>query len=175
MKITIQNDFIVEGKKLSNPVFTLSGNSNSTLTLSNNKTVGATIKAKKGVNDIEFVDTIVKSSVVKGGNSQEFIAVEEGTKLIGKNRFRLGNGKDSVNIDGSIKTLVINNGLDKDRDKIIIKSYDLIQKKLRINNFGKTDRLVIEEDIFKYKSLNNEETKEALKELGIVVDTIGSD
>ena len=44
-----------------------------------------------------------------------------------------------------------------------------------IKNFGKIDRLVIEGEVFKYNSLNNKKTNNALQELGIVVDTIGSD
>ena len=133
------------------------------------------IAARKGSNSIILTGTTMKASKIKGGKGQEFIAIEEGTKLIGKNTFNLGNGKDSVNIDGLIKTLVINNGRDKHRDTITIESYNLIKKKLTIKNFGKTDRLVIEGEVFKFKALNNEKTNNALQELGIVVDTIGFD
>ena len=175
MTIKVENDFVVEGDTLLKPVFTLSSKGESELTLSNTENIRATITATKGTNNIIFADTTMKASKVKGGKGQEFIAIEEGTKLIGKNTFNLGDGKDSVNIDGSIKTLVINNGKDKDRDRITIDSFDLIKKKLTIKNFGKTDRLVIEGEVFKYKSLNNKKTNNALQELGIVVDTIGFD
>ena len=173
--IKVENEFVVEGETLSQPVFKLNGQGESELILSNKRNVRATITANKGTNNIILAETSMKDSTVKGGKGQELITIEEGTKLIGKNTFKLGNGKDSVNINGSVKTLVINNGVDEDRDKIIIESYDLIQKKMKVKNFGKQDRLVIEGDVFKYKSLNNEVTNNALKELGIVVDTIGSD
>ena len=174
MTVTIENDFVVEGKKLSEPVFTLNGKSSTTLTLSNDKIVGATIKAKKGVNNIEFTDTVIKSSEVKGGNSQELIIVEEGTKLIGENKFKLGKKNDSVTISGFIKTLTINNGRDSDKHIITIDSYELIKKKLTINKFGKEDRLLIEGEVFKYKDLNNQQTDNDLQELGIIVDTFAS-
>ena len=175
MTIKVENDFVVEGETLSQPVFKLNRQGESELILSNKRNVRATITAKKGTNTIILAETSMKDSTVKGGKGQELITIEEGTKLIGKNTFKLGNDKDSVNINGLVKTLVINNGIDKDRDKIVIESYDLILNKMIIKNFGKQDRLVIEGDVFKYKSLNNEVTNNALKELGIVVDTIGSD
>ena len=175
MTIKVENDFVVEGETLTKPLFTLNNKGKSELMLSNKENIRATITATQGTNNIILADTSMKASKVKGGKGQEFISIEEGTKLIGKNIFNLGAGKDSVNIDGSIKTLIINNGKDNDRDTITIESYDLIKKKLAIKNFGKTDRLVIEEDVFKYKTLNSEKTNDALQELGIMVDTIGSD
>jgi len=165
---------LLKAKKLSEPLFTLNGKSSSKLTLSNDKTVGATIKAKKGINNIEFTDTVIKSTEVKGGNSQEFISVEEGTKLIGENKFKLGKKNDSVTISGSVKTLTINNGRDSDKDVITVDSYELIKKKLTITKFGKEDRLLIEGEVFKYKDLNKQQTNNDLQELGIVVDTIGA-
>ena len=133
------------------------------------------IKAKKGDNNIAFIDTVIKSSEIKGGKGKELITIEEGTKLIGKNSFNLGNNEDSVYIDGSAKSLTIDSGNDKDKDMIVIDSYDLIKKNLTIKNFGKADRLVIEGDVFKYKSLSDKKTINTLRELGIVVDTIGAD
>ena len=126
------------------------------------------------MNSITFVDTVIKSSQVKGGNGQELILVEEGTKLIGKNAFKLGRNKDSVDIKASIKTLFIDNGKDNANDVIKVDSYGLISKKLLIKNFRKADLLEIEGDVFNYRSLNDKKINNALAELGIVVDTIGS-
>jgi len=175
MTIKVDNDFVVEGETLLEPVFTLNNKGESELILSNKENIRATITAKKGTNNIILADTTMKASKIKGGKGQELITIEEGTKLIGKNSFKLGTGKDSVTIDGSIKTLTIDNGNDKDRDTIAIKSYDLIKKKLKIKNFGPKDKLVIEGDVYTYKSLRNGNTNNALRELGIVVDTIANE
>ena len=142
------------------------------LTLSNAKTIGASINAKKGTNTIAFVDTTLKSSAVNGGKGEELITVEEGTKLIGKNTFSLGNGKDSVIIKGSVKTLVIDNGNDRKKDVTTIESYDLIKKKLAINNFGKKDQLIIEGEVFNYKPIKNNAINNMLEEHGIFIDII---
>ena len=72
------------------------------------------------------------------------------------------------------KTLFIDNGKDNANDVIKVDSYDLIGKKLLIKNFRKADLLEIEGDVFNYRSLNDKKINNALAELGIVVDTIGS-
>ena len=174
MTIEIKNNFYIKGKKLSKPIFTLIHTDNSVLTLSNTKTIRASINAKKGTNTIAFVDTTLKSSAVNGGKGEELITVEKGTKLIGKNTFSLGNGKDSVIIKGSVKTLVIDNGNDNKKDVTTIESYGLIKKKLVINNFREKDQLIIEGDAFNYKSIKNITTGNSMEELGIFIDIIGN-
>ena len=82
----------------------------------------------------------------------------------------LGSNKDSVIINGAINKLAIDNGDDNKKDTIEIRKPGLINKRLRINNFGKEDKLVIKEDTFKYQTLDNNQTLDDLKQIGIIVN-----
>ena len=55
------------------------------------------------------------------------------------------------------------------KDTIEIRKPGLINR-LRINNFGEEDKLVIKEDTFKYQTLDNNQTLDDLKQIGIIVN-----
>ena len=73
---------------------------------------------------------------------------------------------------GSVKTLIIDNGNDRKKDVTTIESYDLIKKKLAINNFGKKDQLIIEGEVFNYKPIKNNTINNLLEEHDIFIDII---
>ncbi len=173
MSITVDNKVVIEGEVLDKPTFTLSNNnSKSELTVSNQTTNKATINAEGNKNKINFVGTAAKSPTINGDTGKEIIKIKDDAQLTGRAKINLGENKDSVVIDGIINKLTIDNGDDNSKDTITINSIDLISKKLKIKNFGEKDKLVIEGQAFKYQSLEEKETRDALKELGIVVNLI---
>ena len=170
MSIEIDKNFVITGERLDQPTFTLSEKKKSKLTLANNKTIGANISTTEGTNQIVFSGKAAKSSTINGDNGKEIITIEKGTKLTGKTSMNLGSNKDSVIINGAINKLAIDNGDDNKKDTIEIRKPGLINKRLRINNFGEEDKLVIKEDTFKYQTLDNNQTLDDLKQIGIIVN-----
>jgi hypothetical protein len=169
MEITVEKNVVVEGENLSKPTFTLNSNGKSTLTLANQKTVGAIIAAEGAKNQINFAGGAAKSTQVNGDAGKEVIKIADDTKLTGKSVMNLGANKDKVIIDGIINKLTIDNGNDTAKDKIEISSLDNIQKRLKVKNFGEEDRLIIEGDAFRYQDLEDKDLREPLKDLGISV------
>ena len=112
---------------------------------------------------------MAKSTQVTGDAGKEVIKISDNTKLTGNSFINLGANKDKVIIDGIIKKLVIDNGNDTAKDKIEVSSLDNIQKKLKVDNFGEEDRLIIEGDAFKYQDLEEKDLRGILKGLGIMV------
>ena len=170
MSIEIDKNVVITGERLDQPTFTLSEKKKSKLTLANNKTIGANISTTEGTNQIVFSGKAAKSSTINGDNGKEIITIEKGTKLTGKTSMNLGSNKDSVIINGAISKLTIDNGDDNKKDTIEIRKPGLINKRLRINNFGEEDKLVIKEDTFKYQTLDNNQTLDDLKQIGIIVN-----
>ena len=169
MSIEIDKNVVITGERLDQPTFTLSEKKKSKLTLANNKTIGAKISTTEGTNKIVFSGKAAKSSTINGDNGKEIITIEKGTKLTGKTSMNLGSNKDSVIINGAINKLAIDNGDDNKKDTIEIRKPGLINKRLRINNFGEEDKLVIKEDTFKYQTLDNDQTLNDLRQIGIIV------
>jgi hypothetical protein len=169
MEITVEKNVVVEGENLSKPTFTLNSNGKSTLTLANQKTVGAIIAAEGAKNQINFAGGAAKSTQVNGDAGKEVIKIADDTKLTGKSVMNLGANKDKVIIDGIINKLTIDNGNDTAKDKVEISSLDNIQKRLKVKNFGEEDRLIIEGDAFRYQDLEDKDLREPLKDLGIIV------
>jgi hypothetical protein len=172
IEITVENIVVVEGENLSKPTFTLNSNGKSTLTLANQKTVGAIIAAEGAKNQINFAGGAAKSTQINGDAGKEVIKIADDTKLTGKSVMNLGANKDKVVIDGIINKLVIDNGDDSVKDKIEISSFDNIEKKLKVKNFGEEDRLIIEGDAFRYQDLEDKDLREPLKDLGIIVTLV---
>ena len=53
-----------------------------------------------------------------------------------------------------------------------ISNIENIKNKLRITNFGKEDRLILEEEVFQYNDLNNHPVKKVFREMGIVFNLL---
>lgn len=172
MTITVENKVVVDGDNLTKPTFILNSNGKSNLTLANQKTSGAVIDAEAAKNNITLAGDITKSITINGDVGKEIIKIKEGTELTGKSTMKLGANKDSVIIDGIINKLIIDNGNDSAKDKITISDLDNIQRKLKLNNVGEEDRLIIEGDVFKYQTLEDPEIRSQLKDFGIIVNLI---
>lgn len=169
LTITIEKKVVITGEDLNKPTFTLNSNGKAKITLSNDKTTKAVINAKAARNDITFSGTSAKSSKVNGDDGKELIKIKEGTQLTGKSTMKLGANKDSVVIDGIINILSIDNGNDNSKDKTSISDLDNIQRKLKINNFGEEDRLIIERYTYRYQDMDKE-VQNIFKELNIIVN-----
>ena len=169
MEVSVENTVVVEGETLARPTFTLQNNGRSRLTLANQNTINATIFAESRKNQINFSGGSAKSTTIEGDNGKEIIKVADDSRLTGKSVMNLGSGKDKVVIDGVINRLTIDNGDDNARDKIELSSLDNIRKKLKIQNFGEKDRLIIEREVFQYQDVQDVELNAILKELGIVI------
>ena len=170
LTITVENNVVITGEDLNKPTFTLNSNGKAKITLSNDSTTKAVINAEAARNNITFSGNSAKSPKINGDAGKELIKIKEGTELTGKSTMKLGANKDSVVIDGIINKLTIDNGDDNAKDKVNISNLENIQRKLKINNFGEEDRLIIEGDAFKYQILEDSEIQSALKELGIIVN-----
>ena len=109
----------------------------------------------KGNHNLEFVDGVMKKSVVSTGGGADKIMLEEDVLIKGntdfdlgkgkdvveviaeirKASFDLGKGKDQIELTGDIKKAVIDLGDDTKKDKVILDSKDQIRKSLNITNF----------------------------------------
>ena len=172
MSISVENKVVVDGDSLSKPTFILSSTGTSSLTLANQKTSGAVIDAEAAKNNITLAGDITKSITINGDVGKEIIKIKEGTELTGKSTMKLGANKDRVILDGIINKFIVDNGNDSSKDKVTISDLDNIQRKLKLNNFGEEDRLIIEGDVFKYQALEDPETRSQLKDFGIIVNLI---
>ena len=142
--------------------------------MANETTTKAVINAEAAKNKIIFSGNTAKSTKINGGNGKELIKIKENTELTGKSTMKLGANKDSIVIDGIINKLIIDHGNDNTKDKVNVSDAENIEKKLKVNNFGLEDRLVIEGDTFKYQDLENSEIQDTLKELGIIVNLMNN-
>ena len=109
----------------------------------------------KGDDVVRFVDgAIMKSSVSTGQGDDQVILGQDVT--VGKNsKFRLGEGSDQVDIQGEVKKMKIDLGDDRNADVVSLEAEDLISKKLKISNFNRDDRLIVDGDVFGYSDLRD--------------------
>ena len=77
-----------------------------------------------------------------------------------------GNGSSHQNTSSFASNIIIFNEIYR------VFCFDNIQKKLKLNNVGEDDRLIIEGDVFKYQALEDPETRSQLKDFGIIVNLI---
>ena len=110
--------------------------------------------------------------MISGGRGKDTVYITEDCTLTGKSIASLGRNQDQVIVDGIIHKLKIDNGDDAARDMVKISNIENIKNKLRITNFGKEDRLILEEEVFQYNDLNNQTVKKAFKEMGIVFNLL---
>ena len=133
----------------------------------------------KGDDVVRFVDgAIMKSSVSTGQGDDQVILGQDVT--VGKNsKFRLGEGSDQVDIQGEVKKMKINLGDDRNADVVSLEAEDLISKKLKISNFNRDDRLIVDGDVFGYSDLRDNDFDRikigfaASSGIGKVIDSLG--
>ena len=133
----------------------------------------------KGDDVVRFVDgAIMKSSVSTGQGDDQVILGQDVT--VGKNsKFRLGEGSDQVDIQGEVKKMKIDLGDDRNADVVSLEAEDLISKKLKISNFNRDDRLIVDGDVFGYSDLRDNDFDRikigfaASSGIGKVIDSLG--
>ena len=167
--------FQVEGRKMSDSSIRFNPGRDHELISHASKIDKTEIVMAKGNHSLEFVDGLIKKSVVSTGGGADKVLLEEDVLIKGntdfdlgkgkdaveviaeirKASFDLGKGKDEIELTGDIKKAVIDLGDDTKKDMVILDSKDQIQKSLNITNFDKKDRLVIGEKKYSYSDLKD--------------------
>ena len=172
LNCTIKKHIIANGDTFTKPTFKLAPRSKSTLTIRNTLVSNPKIKAAGKENKITFSSEIAHSPMISGGRGKDTVYITEDCTLTGKSIASLGRNQDQVIVDGIIHKLKIDNGDDAARDMVKISNIENIKNKLRITNFGKEDRLMLEEEVFQYNDLNNHTVKKVFREMGIVFNLL---
>ena len=172
LKATIKRHFITNGDNFIKPTFTLAAKTKPTLTIRNTLLSKCRIEAAGKKNKITLSSEIAHSSKINGDRGKDTVYIKEGCTLTGSSIASLGSNTDQVIIDGIIHKLKVNNGSDKSKDMIKISNTENIKNKLKINNFGNEDRLIIEGRLFEYSDVKNQATKKELKDLGIIINLL---
>jgi len=163
----IKRHFIANGDIFTKPTFTLATKSKPTLTIRNTLLSKCRIEAAGKRNKITLASEIAHAPIINGHKGKDTIVIKDGCTLTGKAIAFLGENKDQVVIDGIIQKLRIDNGNDAHKDMVKISKTTNIKNTLKIKNFGKEDRLILEGEVFEYSELSNRTTKKELKEIGI--------
>ena len=135
----------------------------------------------QGDDIVRFTDGVIKKSSVSTGQGDDLITLGEDVTVRKKTTFLLGQGVDQVKIDGVIKKLRIDLGDDASSDTVKLAAEDLISKKLKISNFNRGDKLIIDGDVFTYSDLRDNDLDRIkigfgeASVIGQVIDSLGVD
>ena len=140
--------------------------------MANGSSSKAAVSTQSPKSQTDFVGTNAKSPTIDGDAGKEIIKIKDGASLTGKARFNLGSNQDKVVIDGIVNNLIIDNGDDDHKDITKISSPDLIQKKVKLNNFGEEDKLTLEGVTFKYQDIAIDNVSDELRDVGVVVNLV---
>ena len=145
----------LDAKKMAKSDIVFASGLNAELVSEVRKMKKVSISMFKGDDVVRFVDgAIMKSSVSTGQGDDQVILGQDVT--VGKNsKFRLGEGSDQVDIQGEVKKMKIDLGDDRNADVVSLEAEDLISKKLKISNFNRDDRLIVDGDVFGYSDLRD--------------------
>ena len=169
----------LDAKKMAKSDIVFASGLNAELVSEVRKMKKVTISMFKGDDVVRFVDgVIMKSSVSTGQGDDQVILGQDVT--VGKNsKFRLGEGSDQVDIQGEVEKMKINLGDDRNADVVSLEAEDLISKKLKISNFNREDRLIVDGDVFGYSDLRDNDFDRikirfaASSSIGKVIDSLG--
>ena len=169
----------LDAKKMAKSDIVFASGLNAELVSEVRKMKKVTISMFKGDDVLRFVDgVIMKSSVSTGQGDDQVILGQDVT--VGKNsKFRLGEGSDQVDIQGEVKKMKIDLGDDRNADVVSLEAEDLISKKLKISNFNREDRLIVDGDVFGYSDLRDNDFDRikirfaASSSIGKVIDSLG--
>ena len=169
----------LDAKKMAKSDIVFASGLNAELVSEVRKMKKVTISMFKGDDVLRFVDgVIMKSSVSTGQGDDQVILGQDVT--VGKNsKFRLGEGSDQVDIQGEVEKMKINLGDDRNADVVSLEAEDLISKKLKISNFNREDRLIVDGDVFGYSDLRDNDFDRikirfaASSSIGKVIDSLG--
>ena len=169
----------LDAKKMAKSDIVFASGLNAELVSEVRKMKKVSISMFKGDDVVRFVDgAIMKSSVSTGQGDDQVILGQDVT--VGKNsKFRLGEGSDQVDIQGEVKKMKIDLGDDRNADVVSLEAEDLISKKLKISNFNRDDRLIVDGDVFGYSDLRDNDFDRikigfaASSGIGKVIDSLG--
>ena len=169
----------LDAKKMAKSDIVFASGLNAELVSEVRKMKKVTISMFKGDDVVRFVDgAILKSSVSTGQGDDQVILGQDVT--VGKNsKFRLGEGSDQVDIKGEVKKMKIDLGDDRNADVVSLEAEDLISKKLKISNFNRDDRLIVDGEVFGYSDLRDNDFDRikirfaASSSNGKVIDSLG--
>ena len=122
---------------------------------------------------------MIKKSSVSTGQGDDLIKLGEDVTVGKKTTFLLGQGSDQVKIKGAIKKMKIDLGDDTSSDTVRLAAEDLIKKKLKISNFNRGDKLIIDGDVFTYSELRDNDLDRIkigfgeASVVGQVIDSLG--
>ena len=139
------------------------------------------IKMFQGDDVVRFTDGVIKKSSVSTGQGDDLITLGEDVTVGKKTSFLLGQGSDQVEIEGVIKKMKIDLGDDASSDTVMLAAENLISKKLKISNFNRGDKLIVDGDVFTYSDLRDNDLdriKIGFGEASIVskvIDSLGVD
>ena len=172
---------LLDVKKMVNSDIVFASGLNAEFVSAVKKMKKVSIKMFQGDDVVRFTDGVIKKSSVSTGQGDDLITLGEDVAVGKKTSFLLGQGSDQVEIQGAIKKMKIDLGDDVSSDTIILADEDLISKKLKISNFNRGDKLIVDGDVFTYSDLRDNDfdrIKIGFGEASIVskvIDTLGVD
>ena len=172
---------LLDVKKMVNSDIVFASGLNAEFVSAVKKMKKVSIKMFQGDDVVRFTDGVIKKSSVSTGQGDDLITLGEDVTVGKKTSFLLGQGSDQVEIQGAIKKMKIDLGDDVSSDTVMLADEDLISKKLKISNFNRGDKLIVDGDVFTYSDLRDNDfdrIKIGFGEASIVskvIDTLGVD
>ena len=172
---------LLDVKKVANSDIVFASGLNAEFVSAVKKMKNVSIAMFQGDDIVRFTDGVIKKSSVSTGQGDDFITLGEDVTVRKKTTFLLGQGVDQVKIDGVIKKMRIDLGDDASSDTVKLAAEDLISKKLKISNFNRGDKLIIDGDVFTYSDLRDNDLDRIkigfgeASVIGQVIDSLGVD
>ena len=172
---------LLDVKKMVNSDIVFASGLNAEFVSAVKKMKKVSIKMFQGDDVVRFTDGVIKKSSVSTGQGDDLITLGEDVAVGKKTSFLLGQGSDQVEIQGAIKKMKIDLGDDVSSDTVMLADEDLISKKLKISNFNRGDKLIVDGDVFTYSDLRDNDfdrIKIGFGEASIVskvIDSLGVD
>jgi hypothetical protein len=172
---------LLDVKKVANSDIVFTSGLNAEFVSAVKKMKNVSIAMFQGDDVVRFTDGVIKKSSVSTGQGDDLITLGEDVTVGKKTTFLLGQGSDQVKIQGAIKKLKIDLGDDVSSDTVKLAAEDLISKKLKISNFNRGDKLILDGDVFTYADLRDNDLdriKIGFGEASVVdqvIDSLGVD
>ena len=172
---------LLDVKKVANSDIVFASGLNAEFVSAVKKMKNVSIAMFQGDDVVRFTDGVIKKSSVSTGQGDDLITLGEDVTVRKKTTFLLGQGIDQVKIEGAIKKLRIDLGDDASSDTVKLAAEDLISKKLKISNFNRGDKLIIDGDVFTYSDLRDNDLDRIkigfgeASVIGQVIDSLGVD
>ena len=169
----------LDAKKMAKSDIVFASGLNAELVSEVRKMKKVTISMFKGDDVVRFVDGAIMKSSLSTGQGDDQVILGQDVTVRKNSKFRLGEGSDQVDIQGEVEKMKINLGDDRNADVVSLEAEDLISKKLKISNFNREDRLIVDGDVFGYSDLRDNDFDRikirfaASSSIGKVIDSLG--